>query len=160
MLSCQCVQNCHTLLRPVDAMCNSFNTRPCRSPSHCSNGTEMPPCIPGACTRRRVIPLIYSSCPVVDHGASLGFRLADVEMGRTLGSTRPSEVSSGLYAILSGYTSYQARGKGRFGTPKKIYLSDIFCSHCHKLLLSFKCHAQMLAKKCLTLLQYSIQLAG
>lgn len=36
--SCQCAQNCQTPLKAVDAMCNSFNTRPRRYPSHCCNG--------------------------------------------------------------------------------------------------------------------------
>lgn len=60
-LTCQCAQNCQTLLKALDAMCNSFNTRPCRYPYHCSNGVLMPPCIPRACTRQLVIHLIYST---------------------------------------------------------------------------------------------------
>lgn len=36
--SCQCAQNCQTPLKALDAMCNSFNTRPRRYPSHCCNG--------------------------------------------------------------------------------------------------------------------------
>lgn len=66
ILSCQCAQNCQTLLKALDAMCNSFNTRPCRYPYHCCNGVLMPPCILQACTRQLVIHLIYSTRPVVD----------------------------------------------------------------------------------------------
>lgn len=66
ILTCQCAQNCQTLLKAVDAMCNSFNTRPCRYPYHCCNGMPMPPCILQACKRQLVIHLIYSTRPAVD----------------------------------------------------------------------------------------------
>lgn len=64
-LTCQCAQNCHTPLKALNAMCNSFNTRPCRYPYHCCNGVFMPPCIPRTCTGQLVIHLIYSSQPAV-----------------------------------------------------------------------------------------------
>ena len=68
-LTCQCAQNCQSLLKALDAMCNSFNTRPGRYPYHCCNGVLMPPCIPRACTRQLVIHLIYSTRPAVDQAA-------------------------------------------------------------------------------------------
>lgn len=63
ILTCQCAQNCQTLLKALDAMCNSFNTRPRRYPYHCCNGVLMPPCILRACTGQLVIRLIYSTRP-------------------------------------------------------------------------------------------------
>lgn len=68
-LTCQCAQNCQSLLKDLDAMRNSFNTGPCRSPYHCCNGVLMPPCIPRACTRQLVIHLIYSTRPAVEQTA-------------------------------------------------------------------------------------------
>lgn len=98
-LTCQCAQNCQTLLKALDAMCNSFNTRPCRYPYHCSNGVLMPPCIPRACTRQLVIHLIYST--LTRSGPCARVVLTARIHGRTLGSLRPSEVISGSCVILS-----------------------------------------------------------
>lgn len=67
--TCRRAQNCQTLSTALDAMCNSFNTRPCRYPYHWCNGVLMPPCIPRACTRQLVIRLIYSTRPAEDRAA-------------------------------------------------------------------------------------------
>lgn len=67
--TCRRAQNCQTLSTALDAMCNSFNTRPCRYPYHWCNGVLMPPCILRACTRQLVIRLIYSARPAVDRAA-------------------------------------------------------------------------------------------
>lgn len=85
---CRHVQNCQTLLTSMDAMHNSFNTRPRRYPYHWCNGMFTPPCILWACTRQLVIPLIYSSWPAEDQTA------------QTTHSLCPSEVNSGSCVIL------------------------------------------------------------
>lgn len=72
ILTCQCEQNCQTLLKALNAMCNSFNIRLCRYPHHCCNGMLMPPCILRSCTRQLVIHLIYSTRPAVDQTAQRG----------------------------------------------------------------------------------------
>lgn len=104
ILTCQCAQNCQTLLKALDAMCNSFNTRPCRYPYHCCNVVLMPPCILQACTRQLVIHLIYSTRPAVDQGAPRSRRLdgQNTAHGRTLSSICSSEVISGWFVIASG----------------------------------------------------------
>lgn len=94
-LSCQCAQNCQSPLKALDAMCNSFNTRPRRYPYHCRNGVLMPPCILRACTRQLVIHLIYST------GPALGLVVTARIHGWTLSSLRPSEVISGSRLTLS-----------------------------------------------------------
>lgn len=80
--TCRRGQNCQSPSWALDAMCNSFNTRPGRYPYHWCNGLLMPPCILRASTRQLLIRLIYSS--------------------RTLGSLRPSEVIPGSRVIPSG----------------------------------------------------------
>lgn len=82
-LTCQCAQNCQTLLKALDAMCNSFNTRPCRYPYHCCNGVFMPPCILRACTRQLVIHLIYSTRPAVDKTALVLCRRPEYTAGHS-----------------------------------------------------------------------------
>lgn len=67
--TCRRAQNCQTLSTALDAMCNSFNTRPCRYPYQWCNGVLMPPCILRACTRQLVIRLIDSARSAVDRAA-------------------------------------------------------------------------------------------
>lgn len=98
--TCRHAQNCQTLSTALDAMCNSFNTRPGRYPYHWCNGVLMPPCILRACTRQLVIRLIYSTRPAVDQTALAlcwrpGYRVGHSAV------LRPSEVISGSYVILS-----------------------------------------------------------
>lgn len=68
---CRHAQNCQTLLTALDAMRNSFNTRPRRYPYHWCNGILTPPCILWVCTRQLVIHLIYSSWPAEDQTARI-----------------------------------------------------------------------------------------
>lgn len=104
ILTCQCAQNCHTPLEALDAMRNSFNTRPCRYPYHCCNGVLMPPCILRTCTRQLVIHLIYSSRPAVDQTA-LGSCCVDGWSTRT-DTQQPSSFRGDLRATETSFRTF------------------------------------------------------